>query len=47
MANATSLSPIQIEDEEIILKICKLGTPSYIEDMHEIEMCLIAKDNDF
>jgi len=47
MASATSLAPIEIDDEEIILKICKIGTPSYIEDMHEIQTYLIDEKNDF
>jgi len=41
------LAPIEMTDEEIILKICKLGTPSYIEDMHEIYTCFIAEENYF
>ena len=47
MESTTSLAPIEMEDEETILKLCNLGTPSYIEDMREKETHLIVEDNDF
>jgi len=41
MASANSLAPIEIEDEETILKIHKLSSPSYMDHMHQIQTCLI------
>lgn len=47
MASPSSLALIEIEDEDTILTICKLITPSYMDHMYEIQTCLITKENDF
>jgi len=47
MASAASLAPIEIEDEETILKLYKLSSPYYIEDMDETHNYLIIEENDF
>ena len=43
MASATSLVPIEIEDEEIILKIKKIGMPSCIIKDYEIEVYCVTQ----
>lgn len=47
MASAASLAPIEIKDEEIVLTIHKLRSPSYMDHMHENQACLIMEENDF
>jgi len=47
MESATTLVPIEIEDEETILTIRKSSSPSYIDHMNEIQACLIKEENDF
>lgn len=46
MANATSLVHIEIEDEEIIITIKKLGTPSYLEYLDYIHVFHLILDVD-
>jgi len=46
MASVASLMPIDIEDEEIILKILKLAQPSYSFEEKEMEVyCLTQEGN--
>lgn len=47
MASAASLAPFEIEDEETILNICKLSSPSYADHIHTILTYLIIDDNAF
>lgn len=47
MVSTYSLAPIEVEDEETIMKIHKHGTPFYIEYMNGIEAYLILEENDF
>ena len=44
MASTTSLVPIDLEDEETILSLCKLSSPSYTTHICSIPSCLIADD---
>ena len=45
MASTTLLEPIDIKDEETILKIQKLGTPSYLEHI-EVHTCHLDIESD-
>lgn len=45
MTSAASLVPIDLEDEETILTICKLSSPSYTSHLLSILSCLIANDD--
>jgi len=47
MKSATSLVPIELEDEETILTICKLSSPYYTTHLHSIFSCLIANNDAF
>ena len=47
MTSATSLVPIELEDEETILTIHKLSSPSYQNHLHHVLACLITNDDAF
>jgi len=47
MASIASLVPIELEDEETILTICKLSSPSYTTHLRSIFSYLIANDDAF
>jgi len=47
MKSIASLVPIELEDEETILTICKLSSPSYITHIHSIFSYLISNDDTF
>lgn len=46
MASATSLVPIEIEDEKTILIIKNLGTPSYLDHIEEVHVFHLNLDID-
>lgn len=45
MASVASLVPIELENEETILTIHKLSSPSYISHIYSIISCLLANDD--
>jgi len=47
MVSASSVVPIEIQNEDTMLTIHKLSTPSCIENMYEIQTYLIIEENDF